>query len=177
MSPDGAHLYVAAGIGNSVLVFSRDLTTGELSYVETIFDGVGGVEGLAAAWSVALSPDGADVYMTFVDRWRWDIAMYLKSLDVSVFRTADDSLVATGSFRNSLLHSFPDPAEKADAIVDSIFGDPQGQASQNRVARNATRPPSRTTDREASNDATNARSQTQTFDEWLASKEEQGPEQ
>jgi hypothetical protein len=45
-----------------VAVFSRNAATGMLSFVEALVDGVGGVDGLAEAWSVAVSPDGANVY-------------------------------------------------------------------------------------------------------------------
>jgi Lactonase, 7-bladed beta-propeller len=55
---------VAGGIGNAVAVFSRNATTGQLTFVEAQIDGLGGVDGLASAWSVAASPDGANVYAT-----------------------------------------------------------------------------------------------------------------
>jgi 6-phosphogluconolactonase (cycloisomerase 2 family) len=62
VSPDGKHLY-AAGFGRSqVAVFSRNSTTGSLTFVEVIEDGVGGVDGLWGAHSVAVSPDGKHLY-------------------------------------------------------------------------------------------------------------------
>lgn len=64
LSPDGRHVYVAGGVGNAVAAFSRNATTGKLEFLEAQVDGVGGVDGLAAAWSVAVSPDGANVYAT-----------------------------------------------------------------------------------------------------------------
>jgi hypothetical protein len=49
-------------------VFARNSTTGQLSFIEAQKDGVGGVEGLAAATSVTVSPDGAYVIATgFLD--------------------------------------------------------------------------------------------------------------
>jgi hypothetical protein len=47
-----------------VAVFSRNATTGKLTFVEAQVDGLGGVDGLASTWSVAVSPDGANVYAT-----------------------------------------------------------------------------------------------------------------
>jgi 6-phosphogluconolactonase (cycloisomerase 2 family) len=61
-SPDGAHVYVAGGIDDAVATFSRDASTGALSFVEQDKDGVGGVDGLDGAIGVAASPDGAHVY-------------------------------------------------------------------------------------------------------------------
>jgi 6-phosphogluconolactonase (cycloisomerase 2 family) len=55
LSPDAAHLYVAALEASSIVVFARDATTGALDFVET--------QPLAApALHVAVSPDGAHIY-------------------------------------------------------------------------------------------------------------------
>ena len=63
ISADGGHLYVAAGNDNAVEVFARDPDSGTLTPVQTLKDNTGGVDGLAGAGSVAISPDGAHVYV------------------------------------------------------------------------------------------------------------------
>jgi 6-phosphogluconolactonase (cycloisomerase 2 family) len=63
VSPDGAHLYVAAYADNAVAVLARNPAAGTLDFVETEWDGVGGVDGLAGAYAVAVSPDGAHLYV------------------------------------------------------------------------------------------------------------------
>lgn len=63
ISADGAHVYVTGKWDGAVVVFSRNSSTGELTFVETQFDGVGGVDGLSAASGIALSPDGAYTYV------------------------------------------------------------------------------------------------------------------
>ena len=63
LSPDGAHLYVASDEDDAVAVFRRDPTTGAVTFVEAQRDGVGGVDGLERARAVAISPDGAHVYV------------------------------------------------------------------------------------------------------------------
>ena len=62
VSPDGAHVYVAAQDDNAVSVFARNATTGKLTYVEAKVDGTGGVDGLNTCQAVSVSPDGAHVY-------------------------------------------------------------------------------------------------------------------
>ncbi len=62
VSPDGAHVYVAGKGDNALAVFSRDASTGQLTFVEALQDGIGGVDGLEGVVAVALSPDGAHVY-------------------------------------------------------------------------------------------------------------------
>ncbi|MFL2784471.1 MAG: lactonase family protein, partial [Dehalococcoidia bacterium] len=68
VSSDGKHVYVAGRSDNAVAVFSRNSSTGTLTYVEMQKDGVNGVDGLNGANSVTVSPDGNHVYTTgFVD--------------------------------------------------------------------------------------------------------------
>jgi 6-phosphogluconolactonase (cycloisomerase 2 family) len=62
VSPDGHHVYIASYLDNAVTAFARNETTGALTYVEMQQDGVGGVDGLYQAHSVAVSPDGRHVY-------------------------------------------------------------------------------------------------------------------
>lgn len=63
VSPDGAHLYVASFFAQGVLsVFSRDLGTGMLTFLEAQADGPGGSTGIAGLLRLAISPDGGHVY-------------------------------------------------------------------------------------------------------------------
>jgi 6-phosphogluconolactonase (cycloisomerase 2 family) len=63
ISPDGAHLYVASFDDDAVAVFARDETTGVLTFVEREKNGIGGVDGLDGARALAISPDGAHLYV------------------------------------------------------------------------------------------------------------------
>ena len=62
LPPGGAHVYVSSSTDDTVAAFSRDPSTGALSFLEQDKDGVGGVDGLLGATAVAPSPDGAHVY-------------------------------------------------------------------------------------------------------------------
>ncbi len=71
-----------------------------------------------------------DIYVTYVDRWDWDLTMYLKSLDISVKSTKTDQLLASGNFHQGFFHTFPDTRGKTKEVVDSIFlNSPQEKAS------------------------------------------------
>ncbi len=63
LSPDGAHVYVASPCEGAVACFRRDAGTGLLTFIEALMDGVGGVSGVTGARGVAVSPDGAQVYV------------------------------------------------------------------------------------------------------------------
>ena len=56
ISADGLHVYVAGQSDNAVAVFSRNSTTGQLTFVEAVKDGVNGVDGLSSVVSVDRQP-------------------------------------------------------------------------------------------------------------------------
>lgn len=63
LSPDGAHLY-AIGIANhSLVALARDGGTGALTFLQSLLDGQGGVDLLRRPRQLAISPDGATVYV------------------------------------------------------------------------------------------------------------------
>jgi len=62
-SADGLYLYVAGWFENAVSVFARDAGTGELALVESEHHGVDGVTGLYGPKRIAISPDGAHLYV------------------------------------------------------------------------------------------------------------------
>ena len=61
--PQTARASTSSFIDNAVAVFSRNPTTGALSFVETKKDDAAGVDGLGAAFGVTTSPDGKSVYV------------------------------------------------------------------------------------------------------------------
>ncbi len=61
----GAVSVYATGLASdALLVFNIDGATGELVHVQTVTNGVGGIEGLDGAGAVVVSPDGAHVYVS-----------------------------------------------------------------------------------------------------------------
>jgi DNA-binding beta-propeller fold protein YncE len=66
VSPDGKNVYVTGANDNAIAVFGRDDIAGTLTFVEAKFDGIAGVDGLAGAGSVSISPDGNSLYVTSV---------------------------------------------------------------------------------------------------------------
>lgn len=62
-SPDGAYLYATTYLSNILVVFQRNSTSGALTIVKRYQDGVAGVDGLAGALGLTVSPDGAYLYV------------------------------------------------------------------------------------------------------------------
>jgi 6-phosphogluconolactonase (cycloisomerase 2 family) len=67
LSPDGAYLYVAGSGANAVAIFSRDAGTGALHPAGVVREGVRGVQGLDQPGDLAVSPDGAHLYVASFD--------------------------------------------------------------------------------------------------------------
>ncbi|HWT16861.1 MAG TPA: beta-propeller fold lactonase family protein [Patescibacteria group bacterium] len=63
LSSDGDHVYATSASESSVSVFNRNRGSGALSFVEIEQNGVFGVTGLSGARALAMSPDGAHVYV------------------------------------------------------------------------------------------------------------------
>ena len=66
VSPDGENVYVVGEVADSLVTFRRNPATGGLTYLDALFDQVDGVDGLDGVFgnhAVALSPDGANVYV------------------------------------------------------------------------------------------------------------------
>ena len=112
IDPAGRHLYAACGTSGGVIVFERDATTGALTLVQWNEDGHDGIDGLAGAIHVAVSPDGAHVY-----------AAGAQDRAVAVF--ARD--VATGEL--TYLQSLKDEVDGVDGLagVSALALDPSGR--------------------------------------------------
>lgn len=63
ISGDGKSVYVSSPVEHSIATFSRDSATGTLTFVNVLIDGMSGVDGLLGAHAIAVSEDGAQVYV------------------------------------------------------------------------------------------------------------------
>ena len=62
----GEHAYVTGGGDDAVSWYERNASTGALSYVGMLKDGVDGVDGLDGVWDLTLSVDGQNAYVAGV---------------------------------------------------------------------------------------------------------------
>ena len=63
VSPSNNFLYVVGYIDDMVSVFSRNVVTGVLTYVQSYQDGVGGIDGLNTARGLSIAPNGTTLYV------------------------------------------------------------------------------------------------------------------
>jgi hypothetical protein len=67
-------------------------------------------------------PAAVDAVVTYVDKWMWDITMYMLELTVTVRDPKTDFPLATGnSFHTSLTRK--SPPEMVDEVIGNIFKD------------------------------------------------------
>ena len=78
VSPDGSYLYATAFWNASVSVFNVNISTGELTFVESIVDEVNGISELNGANSVEVSPDGNHVYVTSF--WDQSLTVFARNM-------------------------------------------------------------------------------------------------
>lgn len=75
----------------------------------------------ATAGDGAVVPGGVDAVVTYVDRWMWDITMYMLELTVTIRDPKTDFPLATGnSFHTSLTRL--SPQEMVSEVIDNIYG-------------------------------------------------------
>lgn len=81
-------------------------------------------QGVAPAGAVprgARTSSEADAVLSYVDVWRWDLVMYLKSIDVHMFDAQSGNLLVTGRWEDSPLHGFRDAKEIVRDLVADMF--------------------------------------------------------
>jgi hypothetical protein len=63
----------------------------------------------------------SDALISYVDVWRWDIAMYIKSLTVKLHDAETGDLVAIGQWNESPLHAWRDAKLVMENLVGEMF--------------------------------------------------------
>ncbi len=64
VSPDGKNVYATDYGNDRLIVFTRNTSTGNITVLQTVINGAGGVSGVDGSYLVTVSPDGQNVYVT-----------------------------------------------------------------------------------------------------------------
>ena len=64
VSPDGRQVFVTGSKNDTLVVFDRDLVSGELSYRQTFSNGQDEIDGLDGIDAIQLSTDGSQIFVT-----------------------------------------------------------------------------------------------------------------
>jgi len=75
----------------------------------------------AQAGRLQEKPKDVAFYVEYEDHWRWDLAMYLLSLDIRFIDNTTGQLIGSGAFRQGGFHDFSNAREKTFEVIDSIY--------------------------------------------------------
>ncbi len=73
-----------------------------------------------AATAGAAKPASMDAVVTYVDKWFWDITMYMLELSISIRDPKTDYPLASGNSLHTSLTRLS-PTEMVDEVLDNIF--------------------------------------------------------
>ncbi|MBA4329339.1 MAG: hypothetical protein C0428_14005 [Polaromonas sp.] len=62
-----------------------------------------------------------DAIVSYTDVWRWDVAMYLRSMTINVFDATSGNLLAMGRWDNSAFHGFQDAGQVTKDLMTEVF--------------------------------------------------------
>lgn len=63
----------------------------------------------------------AEIIVSVHDTWHWDIAMYLKDLEIQFYDSKTNALVADGNFKTTGFHAWPSPQKVVDKVLSAMF--------------------------------------------------------
>ena len=109
---------------------SADLSSLKTMYVKKIPEETGGLndliaeklrtKGVTVTTGTEPQPSNVDAIVTYIDRWMWDITMYMIELTITICEPNTDFPLATGnSFHTSLTRL--SPKEMVSEVVDNIY--------------------------------------------------------
>ncbi len=77
-------------------------------------------KGVTVTTGVEAPPSNVDAIVTYVDKWMWDITMYMLELTITIRDPKTDAQMAIGnSLHTSLTRK--SPQEMVDEVVDNIY--------------------------------------------------------
>jgi hypothetical protein len=79
------------------------------------------LENHGVAVSIAPACGNLDMNVSYTDAWMWDIVMYLRSVDIRFYKAPSGGLIASGHWKNSPLHQFPNADGVVQDLMDQMF--------------------------------------------------------
>jgi hypothetical protein len=68
----------------------------------------------------ARTAESVDAIVRYVDVWRWDIAMFLASVNVTIYDATTGELLANATWEDSFFHGYRDSRAIIKGLVDGI---------------------------------------------------------
>ncbi len=78
--------------------------------------------------------DDVDMIVTYADVWRWDLVMYLQSVNINFFDAKSGNLVVTGRWDNSIFHGFKNAGVVVKEVMDEMMAKINQAHAQDKTA-------------------------------------------
>ena len=85
------------------------------------------------------SPD-VDAVVGYIDNWRWDLVMYLQSINIRMYDARSGDLLVSGEWRDSPMHGVRDPQVVVQGLVAEMMARLRGEAVPAAAASGAAAP-------------------------------------
>jgi hypothetical protein len=80
-----------------------------------------GVTTRPAILSAGNKSNDVDAIVSYLDVWRWDMAMYMQSIAIQLYNAKTGELLVSGSWSDSVLHSFNRGDAVARDLINQMF--------------------------------------------------------
>jgi hypothetical protein len=77
-------------------------------------------KGVVVTTGVQAPPSSVDAVVTYVDRWTWDMSMYMLELTITIREPRTDFPLATGNSLHTSLTRLSD-TEMVSEVIDNIW--------------------------------------------------------
>lgn len=115
---------VKGTVGKKITTVAQMPADGNSSEMDQFLASALTQEGLTQKPAVAAGAQrspGVDAIVSYVDVWRWDLAMYLHSIAVRLFDAESGALLAVGQWFDSPLHGFRDARQVVRGVVAEMM--------------------------------------------------------
>jgi len=139
LSADGKNLYAVSSIDDSIITFTFNYLTSQLSFSEVYYDGLSGVNGLGGAVNLTVSLDGKHIYVA--GKLDNSIAIFnrnlgnglltynsfingvegLSGINSIAFHSSGEYLIAVSELNNSISSFARNPSNGQLSLVDNIL--------------------------------------------------------
>ncbi len=72
------------------------------------------------------SPD-VDAVVSYIDNWRWDLAMYLHRINIRMYDARSGDLLVSGEWKDAPMHGFNDPQVIVQGLVAEMMARLRGE--------------------------------------------------
>lgn len=79
--------------------------------------------------------DDVDMIVAYADVWRWDVVMYLKTVNINFYDAKSGNMLVTGRWDNSAFHGFKNAGEVVKEVIAEMMAKIKSAQSQEKTSK------------------------------------------